>query len=122
MVRSRSLGDRSSIQGGFTELRNSGIVTGIEMNHWQPDFPRTELVVTAVPAGHAIFPCRILEWWDFLDELGYLPAVLLTKEGWMVNGHHRLIVARDQKCRLHGHIVERVGPAWMATGNLCLVK
>ena len=92
------------------------------MNHWQHDFGRVETEIVAVPAGHVIYPGRVLEWAAFYDRHGYLPSVLLTSGGWMVNGHHRLIVAREKQIRLHGLIVERDGPRWVVTGNLCLVR
>lgn len=92
------------------------------MDHWQPDFLRSELVVTAIPAGHKIYDERVEDWRKYLEQHGSLPSVLLAENGWMVNGHHRLAVAREKGVRLHGLIVEHDGTKWVATGNLCLVK
>lgn len=91
------------------------------MLHWQEDFNRTELEIVAIPAGHTIYPARVEDWELYLKRWGTLPSILLTKDGWIVNGHHRLIVAQKNNVRLHGLIVEHNGTGWTATGNLCLV-
>ena len=92
------------------------------MEHWQQDFLRSESEVVPIPAGHKIYQERLEEWRNYLEKYGSLPSILLTESGWMVNGHHRLIVAEEKGIRLHGLIVEHNGKGWTATGNLCLIK
>lgn len=91
------------------------------MNHWQPDFLNKDKLITAVDAGHPIYPDRINDWKEFYKEYHYLPSILLTESGWMVNGHHRLKAAQELNAPLHGLIVEYKHDSWVATGNICRV-
>lgn len=86
--------------------------------HWQPDFERLMEVIDGVLAGHPIYEERLRQW----RRIGVLPPILVTAGGWLVNGHHRLIVARERGEELWGLIVERNGEDWIATGNLIRVR
>ena len=90
--------------------------------NWEPDFLRAEATIEAVSANHPIYDKRLNDWRKYYEKYKILPSALLTEDGWMVNGHHRLIVAREKGIRLHGSIVEQDGEKWIVTGNLCLVK
>lgn len=92
------------------------------MESWLPDYTQIEHKIKAIPAGHPIFEERLEDWRRYLGKYGHLPSVLLTESGWMVNGHHRLTVAREKQVRLTGLIVKIEGENWIATGNLCLVE
>lgn len=92
------------------------------MIHWGPDFDRLECELFAVPAGHPIYDERVTQWRTYLEEHGELPPVLVMETGWLVNGHHRLLVARECGLSLWGLIVERDGENWVATGSFAKVK
>lgn len=85
--------------------------------HWQPAIDRLLVVVVGVLAGHPIHEERLRQW-RMIDEL---PPILVTASGWLVDGHHRLIVARERGEQLWGQIVEARGSDWIATGNVVRV-
>lgn len=87
------------------------------MTHWQPAVERLTGVVEARFAGHPIFEERLNQWRRISD----FPPVLVTAEGWLVDGHHRMTVARERGCEVWGVIVERRGEHWIATGNVARV-
>lgn len=90
--------------------------------NWTPDFTNALRTITAQPAGHPIFPQRVEDWREFLCFTGSLPPVLICESGWLVNGHHRLIVAREMNVPLWGVIVEYRSGQWpRVTGNLANV-
>lgn len=88
------------------------------MRHWQPAIVTAGITITVTPAGHPIFNERLAEWRAYWEQYRELPPLLMTADGWLVDGHHRLIVARELGVSLWGLIVERHGPHWVATGNV----
>lgn len=90
---------------------------------WTPDFERIDAVVTATPDPlRPIYPQRLDDWRAFFRQHGRLPPLLVAQGGWLVNGHHRLIVARENGYEPDAEIVLYRHPHWVATGNLIRVR
>lgn len=86
--------------------------------NWQPDIERLMEVIEGVFAGHPIYEARLRQWRLVSD----LPPILVTANGWLVNGHHRLIVARERNEQIWALIVEYKAGHWVATGNVVRVQ
>ena len=89
--------------------------------NWFPDYLGVEQSITATTDDQAIHQGRLQDWRDYLLRYGSLPSILLTDSGWVVNGRHRLIVARETRTLLTGLIVKSVDGHYVATGNCCVV-
>ena len=86
--------------------------------NWQPAIDRLNETVTAILDDQERTVERVEAWRRFKQSW---PAVLVTQDGWVVDGRHRVVAARLDSRVLWGHIVERSGDDWVATGNIVRV-
>lgn len=92
------------------------------MTPWLPDIGGIETYVDGVMDTQDVSAERLQQWREFWMRTLMLPSILVTEGGWVVNGRHRLALARQEEIPLFGLIVKHVGEHWVATGNLCRVR
>lgn len=88
---------------------------------WEPDFTRIDVEITGRPANSVIYADRLINWREFYKEYGYLPSILVMEDGHVVNGNHRLMVARENYTFVYGLIMRYSKGEWVTDGNLCKV-
>lgn len=86
--------------------------------NWEPAIHRLNKVVVGVLSAKVINHDRVRQWRQ-MDEL---PPILVTESGWLVDGNHRLVVARGRGQQIWAQIVENRAGDWIATGNIVRVK
>ena len=62
------------------------------------------------------FMQRVDKWRRWVRDNGRLPPGLVTADGMLVDGHHRIRVARMRRERLPCCVVESTPDGWRATG------
>lgn len=91
------------------------------MIHWRTDNEHaTELITAKSPKPHS--PDIVACWVEFYRRHGQFPPILMTEDGDIVNGNHRVAAARLLGVRLWASIVVHLDGGWMATGCAVMVE